>query len=198
MAPPPGPGGVSNTGTFWTRAFWRRIIQMDDVVMKRAKTTLMRDALSVYLDVRALQRDHGHGRAPTTRADAAYCVVRERERSGEMLVCREKQISETRSRVCKRTCVFDHDDARLSLLGRKEQHRRRRREWCKRYSRRREKRRSKTTGDDRSIDFTHSWLSSPSLFALTTTQRTTNAQSTLEYLGYYYVRKEKKRGRRRL
>ena len=27
---------------------------------------------------------------------------------------------------------------------------------------------------------------------------TTNAQSTLEYLGYYYVRKEKKRGRRRL
>ena len=54
---------------------------MDDVVMKRAKTTLMRDALSVYLDVRALQRDHGHGRAPDVPgADAAYCVVRERER----------------------------------------------------------------------------------------------------------------------
>lgn len=96
---------------------------MDDVVMKRAKTTLMRDALSVYLDVRALQRDHGHGRAPDVPgADAAYCVVRERERERkrrDVSVCREKQISETRSRVYKSTCVFDHDDARFVSSGTK-------------------------------------------------------------------------------
>ena len=99
--------------------------------MKRAKTTLMRDALSVYLDVRALQRDHGHGRAPDVPgADAAYCVVREREReSGEMLVCVEKNKSPRRDRASKRVHVSSTTTTRvLSLLGRKEQHQRRRRE----------------------------------------------------------------------
>ena len=121
MAPPPGPGGVSNTGTFWTRAFWRRIIQMDDVVMKRAKTTLMRDALCLPRCAGTSARSWPwSGPRRTRRRCSILCCSREREReSGEMLVCREKQISETRSRVQKSTCVFDHDDARFVSSGTK-------------------------------------------------------------------------------
>lgn len=173
---------------------------MDDVVMKRAKTTLMRDALCLPRCAGTSARSWPwSGPRRTRRRCSILCCSREREReSGEMLVCREKQISETRSRVQKSTCVFDHDDARFVSSGTKRTTPTTKRVLQKIETTR--ERRSKT-GDDRSIDRsilrTLGYLHH--LFCFDDDAKgTTNAQSTLEYLGYYYVRKEKKRGRRRL
>jgi len=141
---------------------------------------------------------------PTYPAPMQHTVLFERERERkrrDVSVCREKQISETRSRVYKSTCVFDHDDARFVSSGTK----RTTPTTTKRVVQKiLETTREKTLENNggRSIDRFYALLVIFTIsFALTTTQKgppTTNAQSTLEYLGYYYVRKEKKRGRRRL
>jgi|TARA_B100000073_G_scaffold197981_1_gene163930 hypothetical protein len=140
---------------------------------------------------------------PTYPAPMQHTVLFERERERkrrDVSVCREKQISETRSRVYKSTCVFDHDDARFVSSGTKRTTPTTKRVVQKIIETTREKTLENNGG--RSIDRFYALLVIFTIsFALTTTQKgppTTNAQSTLEYLGYYYVRKEKKRGRRRL
>ena len=184
---------VCRTRTFWTRAFWRRI-QMDDVMMKRAKTTL-RDALCLPRCAGTSARSWPwSGPRRTRRRCSILCCSREREReSGEMLVCREKQISETRSRVQKSTCVFDHDDARFVSSGTKRTTPTTKRVLQKIETTR--ERRSKT-GDDRSIDrsidallviFTIS-------FALTTRDHQRPKHSRI----FRVLLFQKKRGRRRL
>lgn len=175
MAPPPGPGGVSNTGTFWTRAFWRRL-QMDDVVMKRAKTTLMRDALCLPRCAGTSARSWPwSGPRRTRRRCSILCCSREREReSGEMLVCVEKNKSPRRDRASKRVHVSSTTTTRvLSLLGRKEQHQRREESIAKdnRDDERKDARKQRGT-IDRSIDRFYALLVIFTIsFALTTTQK---------------------------
>ena len=132
---------------------------------------------------------------PTYPAPMQHTVLFERERE-EAARCysREKQISETRSRVEEYMCVFDHDDARFVSSGTKRTTPTTKRVLQKIIETTRE-RRSKT-GDDRSIDRsilrTLGYLHH--LFCFDDDAKgTTNAQSTLEYLGYYYVKRKEKR-----
>ena len=162
---------VCRTRTFWTRAFWRRL-QMDDVVMKRAKTTLMRDALCLPRCAGTSARSWPWlGPRRTRRRCSILCCSREREReSGEMLVSREKNKSPRRDRASKRVHVSSTTTTRvLSLLGRKEQHQRREESIAK--DNRDDERKTLENGG-RSIDRFYALLVIFNIsFALTTTQK---------------------------